>query len=203
MLRLLLMLSGAVVWGTSSVSTSFTDSEQPPPRPLVEALQAAYRLPEYTAFDWIGGRYARGTLTLEGFAARPALRAAAERVGRSTAGVDEVDNQIELLPAIQSDDTVRVRAYVAIYTHAGLEQYLPGGSASAVALREIESSASFGIDGTPQFRGPHPIHIVVSGGRVQLFGTVNVSGDRQTAEAELRSLAGVMSVVNRLQVRKR
>jgi hypothetical protein len=191
-----------VAWISNSPDRVGLAAGQAPPRPLVDALQAIYRLPEYTAFDWVGGRYARGTLTLEGFAARPALRDAAARVVRTTAGVDEVENQIELLPTIQSDDTLRVNAYVAIYTQAGLEQYLPGGSASAVALREIDGAANFGLDGTPQFRGPHPIHIVVSGGRVQLFGTVNVSGDRQIAEATLRSLTGVMSVVNRIRVRK-
>jgi hypothetical protein len=208
MVRLaVLIVTGALGWwagpgAVPAVPAAAILADQAPPRPLVEALGAIFGLPQYTAFDWVGGRYSRGTLTLEGFAARPGLREEAVRVARSIGGVDDIDNQIELLPSIQSDDTLRIRAYVAVYTHPGLEQYTPGGSASALALREVDAASHFGLDATPQFRGPHPIHIVVSGGRVQLFGSVNVSGDRRIAEAELRTLTGVMSVVNRIQVRK-
>ncbi|MEW6321576.1 MAG: BON domain-containing protein [Acidobacteriota bacterium] len=171
-----------------------------PPRQLVEALRAIYRLRQYTVFDWIGGRYDRGTLTLEGFAARPALKERAEEVAKRSAGVDEVVNDIEVLPALQSDDQLRLRMYVAIYGHPALERYLPGGP-SRMAVRELESASFFGLESSSQFTGAHPIHIVVSAASVQLFGSVSSAGDRQIAEAQLRGLPGVLNVINRIQVR--
>lgn len=175
---------------------------QAPARPLVEALRAIYRQPAYTVFDWIGGRYDRGTLTLEGFAARPALREQAQKVARSTAGVDEIVNGIEVLPALPSDDTLRLLLYAAIYGHPALERYLPGGGATGSTIREMETAGHFGIESSSQFREPHPIHIVVSAGMVQLFGSVPSTGDRQIAEMQARTTMGVVNVVNRIQVRR-
>lgn len=176
---------------------------QAPPRPLVDALQAIWRLDQYTVFDWIGGHYDRGTLTLEGFAARPELRRRAIATARTIAGVDEVVDNIEALPTHQSDDSLRVRAYVAIYSHPALQMYSPGGGLdNGVALRELETAGRFGLDASSQFRGPHPIHIIVSGARIQLFGTVVGSQDRQIAEVQVRNLSGVLGVVNRIEVRR-
>ena len=49
-------------------------------------------------------------------------------------------------------------------------------------------------------RGPHGIHILVSGGRVILRGHVRATGDRQQAEARVRTLSGVLGVTNELRV---
>ncbi|MGE3277607.1 MAG: BON domain-containing protein [Vicinamibacterales bacterium] len=177
---------------------------QAPPRPLTDALEAIWRLDQYTVFDWVGGSYDRGTLTLQGFAARPELKQRAVRTAKATAGVDEVVDAIELLPTHQSDDSLRIRAYVAIYSHPALQIYSPGGGGfdSGVAIRELETVGRFGIDASSQFRGPHPIHIIVSGGRIQLFGTVHGSQDRQIAEVQVRNLSGVLGVINHIQVRR-
>ena len=51
-------------------------------------------------------------------------------------------------------------------------------------------------------KGPHAIHIVVSGGRIQLVGTVTGAQDRQIAEVQVRSLSGALGVVNRVVVRQ-
>ena len=175
---------------------------QQPPRQLVEALGAIYRLREFTAFDWIGGRYDRGTLTLEGFARTPNLRKLAEAAARKVSGIDEIANRIEMLPPHAGDDDVRVRAYASIYT-TSLERYLPGGNMSNALLGELDEAARLGLDAVDVGRGPHGIHLIVSGGRVILRGQVRTTGDRQQAGARIRTLPGVLAVTNELRVQGR
>ena len=191
MIRVLLILSIVLV--------SSAHAAQQPPRPLAEALGAIYRLREFTAFDWIGGRYDRGTLTLEGFARTPNLKKLAEETARKVSGIDEIANRIETLPPHASDDDLRVRGYAAIYT-TSLERYMPGGNMSDALLRELEDAGRFGLDAADVGRGPHGIHLIVSGGRVILRGRVRTTGDRQQAQARIRTLAGVLGVTNELQV---
>jgi osmotically-inducible protein OsmY len=163
-------------------------------------MTRVYRLHDYTAFDWISGRYLKGTLTLEGFARTSGLRAEAERAARKAPGIDEVVNRIEVLPASQGDDEVRVRAYAAIYGSSALERYAPGGRLSGFTIGELEQTARFGLDGTDVGRGPHAIHVIVSSARILLLGEVRASGDRQIAEAAIRNLPGILGVSNRLRV---
>jgi osmotically-inducible protein OsmY len=173
---------------------------QPPPRALSEAMRSIFNLRDYTVFDWISGRYLKGTLTLQGWVRTPQLKEEAAKVARGTAGVDEVVNEIEVLPALSTDDDVRLRAYVAVYSSAGLEQYGPGRQFSGSAVADLIDSARFGIDASGVGRGPHAIHIVVNGARLLLVGQVRTTGDRRIAEASLRSLPGVLGVTNQLRV---
>lgn len=173
---------------------------QRPDRALVEALAHVSQLRSYTAFDWVSGAYNRGTLTLQGFVRTPQLKEDAEAAARKTPGVDEIDNQLQVLPTHRGDDDVRLAAYLAIYGSSPLERYAPGGQLSDLARSELRESARFGLDGTDVGRGPHGIHIIVNGGRVLLRGEVRTRGDRQIAEATLRTLPGVLGVVNELRV---
>ena len=176
---------------------------QPPERALVEALGQVYRLRSYTAFDWVAGAYDRGTLILHGFVRTTELKDEAEAAARLPRGVEEVDNQLQVLPAHPGDDEIRLRAYIAIYSSSALERYAPGGQLSGLALSELRDSARFGLEGTDVGRGPHSIHIIVNGGRILLRGDVRTRGDRQIAEAMLRTLPGVLAVVNELRVATR
>lgn len=173
---------------------------QTPPRALVDALSNVYRLSDYTAFDWITGSYDRGTLTLVGFSRTAGLKKRAHDAARKASGVDEIDNRIEVLPSHSSDDQVRVDAYTAIYASGALDRYAPAGTLNATALRELAETARFGLDGTDVGRGPHGIHIIVNGARVLLLGDVRASGDRQMAEARVRSIPGVLGVTNQLRI---
>lgn len=183
-----------------TVALAVSSSAQTPDRALIEALGQVYRLRDYTAFDWISGQYERGTLTLQGFARSAKLKERAEEAARNARGVDDVVNRIEVLPAHAGDDDLRVAAYLAIYGGGGLERYAPGGQLSGAAISELRDTARFGLDGTDVGRGPHAIHIVVNGSRVLLLGEVRASGDRQIAEAKLRTLSGVLGVTNQLRV---
>jgi len=169
-------------------------------RSLTEALTNIYRLNDYTAFDWITGRYDKGTLTLIGFVRTPNLKKRAEDAARKASGIDEIDNRLEVLPSHASDDQIRVRAYAEIYASGALERYAPGGTLSASALRELADSGRFGLDAADVGRGPHAIHIIVNAARVLLLGEVRATGDRQQAEARLRSIPGVLGVTNQLRV---
>jgi hypothetical protein len=81
-----------------------------PERPLVGAMRNVYRLTTYTAFDWISAHYLKGTLTLQGFSRTERLKQQAEEAARKASGIDEVINQIEVLPAGQGDDNIRQRS---------------------------------------------------------------------------------------------
>jgi hypothetical protein len=189
----------ACVW----LLASMTLVAQVAPRALVQVLGEIYKLREYTAFDWVSGALDRGTLTLRGFARSTQLKAAAEAVARGVPGVDEVVNEIELLPAHRGDDEIRIRAYAAIYGSAALERYAPGSQLSGAALRELQESGHFGLDAVDVGRGPHGIHIIVNGARVLLLGQVRAAGDRRIAEAAIRTLPGVLGVTNQLRVSER
>jgi hypothetical protein len=181
-------------------STVIAAVQQAPERVLAEAMANVYTLKEFTAFDWVSAHYNRGTLTLEGFARTSGLKQKAEAVARKSSGVDEVVNTIALLPAIASDDDVRIRAYFAIYGSSALERYAPTGHLSDAALADIDDALRIGIDGANHGHGPHAIHIIVNGARVLLIGQVRTTGDRQQAEARVRTLSGVLGVVNQLTV---
>lgn len=171
-----------------------------PPRALTDAMQNILALRNYTAFDWITARYLKGTLTLQGFVRTPQLKLEAEKAVRKTSGIDEIINELEVLPALSTDDNVRVRAYVAIYSSGGLERYAPGGQFSTTAINDLLDSARFGLDASGVGRGPHAIHIIVNGARILLHGEVRAAGDRRIAEAAVRTLPGVLNVTNQLRV---
>lgn len=173
---------------------------QAPDRILMDAMRSIVSLRNYTAFDWIAVRYLRGTLTIEGFVRTPQLKQQAEAAARKVRGVEVVENELEVLPAHSSDDDIRVRAYVAIFGSSALERYGPVGQLSDAAISELIDSARLGLDATDVGRGPHAIHIIVSAARVLLLGEVRTSGDRQIAEATVRSLPGVLGVTNQLRL---
>lgn len=173
---------------------------QLPDRALTEAMRAVYGLRDYTAFDWISARYVKGTLTLEGFVRTPQLKRQAEEAARKTEGIEIVVNNIEVLAAHRSDDDIRIDAYIAIFGSSALERYAPGGQLSGAAINQLKDTGLFGLEGADVGRGPHAIHIIVNGARVLLLGQVRTKGDRQIAEASVRSLPGVLAVTNQLRV---
>lgn len=77
-------------------------------------MRNVYRLTGYSAFDWISARYLRPPSPLQGFARTARFKQQAEGAARKAAGIDEVVNEIELMPTGQGDDSIRVRAYAAI-----------------------------------------------------------------------------------------
>jgi osmotically-inducible protein OsmY len=192
-MRLLAVVLAAVV-------SSAAGYAQVPDRALTDAMRAIYSLRNYTAFDWISARYQKGTLTLEGFVRSAQLKEQAESAAHKVRGIEVIDNRLEVLSPHPSDDDVRVRAYIAIYGSSALERYAPRGQLNSADINDLRDSAHFGLDGTDVGRGPHAIHIVVNSARVLLLGEVRTAGDSRIAEGSVRTLQGVLGVVNRLRV---
>jgi hypothetical protein len=69
--------------------------------------RALLRLPYYGVFDFLAFGVDRGVVTVEGFAYRQTLRSDAAAAIKRVAGVDEISNKIETLPASQEDDRIR------------------------------------------------------------------------------------------------
>src|SRR5262245_9687448 len=72
----------------------------------MQVRRALLRLPYYGVFDFIAFGIDRGMVTLMGYAYHGDLMNEAEDMVKRVAGVDEVANKIELLPASQLDDQI-------------------------------------------------------------------------------------------------
>lgn len=131
-------------------------------------------LPSYSVFDILAYRIDSNQVTLIGQVTRPALKTEAEDAVKKIEGVEEVDNQIEVLPPSPLDDQIRRAEYRAIYSQPGLERYSIGSLQT--------------------------IHIIVRGGQVTLEGVVAGQGDKDLANVEAHRVPGVFSVTNHLQV---
>jgi len=169
-------------------------------RETTQSVQRALeRLPYYGVFDFMAFNVERGTVTLTGYAYHGSLRSAAESATRRVAGVDEIANQVELLPASQNDDRIRWATFYRIYTDAFLSRYAPGGPDQI--RRDLYDSRRF--PGMHQPLGMYAIHIVVRNGHTTLFGVVDNAGDRQIAEMRAREVTGVFSIENEIEVAKK
>ena len=165
-----------------------------------QVTRQVVRLSNYGLFDQI--TFGIGTseegfvVTLKGFASRPTLRKSAERVTAKIEGVEQVMNQIEVLPNSPNDDRIRTAVYVAVYGHPALSRYNPNRGTplfSSVARR------TSGLTYDPPI-GYHPIHIIVKNGNVVLEGVVDTPGDKVIAGIQANQVFGVFSVDNDLVV---
>jgi len=132
-------------------------------------------LPYYGVFDNLAYKLdPNGTVTLLGQVTRPTLKSDAEGAVRHIEGVEQVVNQIEVLPVSPNDDRLRRTVYRAIYAADALSQY---------ALQAVP-----------------PIHIVVKNGNVRLEGAVGSPLDKTVAETKANGVSGVFSVTDNLMV---
>ena len=91
-------------------------------------------------------------------------------------GVKDVVNDIKVSPVSIFDDEIRIRALRAIYRDSVLNRYASDPAA--------------------------PIRIVVSNGKLSLYGTVENTMDKQIAGMRANQISGVFSVSNNLVVAK-
>jgi hyperosmotically inducible protein len=162
------------------------------------SLQRAFeRLPYYGVFDFLAFSVERGTVTLVGYTYNGSLKSDAERAAKRVSGVDEVANQLEVLPTSLNDDRIRQATFYRIYTDSVLSRYTSGGARSAAY-----EAREFGRFPGRQPFGNYPIHIIVKGGRTTLMGVVDSASDKQLAEFRAREVSGVFAVNNDLVVVK-
>jgi hyperosmotically inducible protein len=144
-------------------------------RIVKEVRHELVMLPRYGVFDDLEYQVAPdGTVVLKGAVADPTLKSDAGNAVKRIEGVESVDNQIEVLPTSPMDDRIRRATYRTIYGNEVLNQY---------SLRAVP-----------------PIHIIVKNGHVTLTGVVSSPMDKQVADVQAKSVPGVFSVTNDLQV---
>jgi osmotically-inducible protein OsmY len=111
-------------------------------------------------------------------------------------GVEEVINEIEVLPNSRNDDRVRAEVYARIYGHSILSRYNPNrGTPRWVTPSRVAA----GITNDPP-PGSHAIHIIVKNGHVRLEGVVGTASDKVIAGMQANSSPGAFAVSNDLVV---
>lgn len=169
---------------------------------IIKEVQNKFgRLTTYSVFDWITFGIQGKTIVLKGYASRPILKEDAGRAVKSIAGVEKVDNQIDVLPNSPNDDSIRAAVYNRIYTQSSLRKYNAnaGNLGRAMGPGASIASRAGGITTDPPI-GYHAIHIIVKNGHVTLYGVVLNSGDAAIAGMQANSAPGAFSVDNDLVV---
>ncbi len=131
-------------------------------------------LPYFDVFDNIEFRVDGTKVTLLGQVTRPTLKSDAGNVVQRIEGVENVTNDIEVLPVSSNDDRLRIALYRSIYGYTALQRY---------ALPVIK-----------------PIRIIVKNGHVTLEGVVNSEADKNLVRLRANGVAGVFSVTNNLRL---
>lgn len=131
-------------------------------------------LPFETVFDNLAYKVDGYNITLLGQVTNPVVKSNAESAMKRIEGVENVDNQIEVLPVSPNDDRLRRQLYRAIYGYPPMQRY---------ALGVLK-----------------PIRIVVKNGHVTLEGVVDRDMDKNIAGIRANGVHGVFSVTNNLRV---
>jgi hyperosmotically inducible periplasmic protein len=143
---------------------------------MKEVRHELVMLPYYGVFDNLAYRVDGAKVTLFGQVTKPTLKSDAERVVKKIEGVEQVDNEIEVLPLSPTDDRIRIATYRAIYSKPALQRY--------------------------QMGAVPPIHIIVKNGNITLIGFVDNEGDKDIAGLAANGVPGSFKVTNELVVAK-
>jgi hypothetical protein len=197
--RLLRGLAAAALIGTATLSAAAQKVTTTEGERTLQVRRALERLPYYGVFDFLAYRVEKGTVMLFGYAYRGDLRSDAENAVKRVAGVDEVQNKIELLPASQNDDRIRWATFYNIYTDDFLSRYAPGGPMAA----RYDAAQFARFPGMQPYGGNYPIHIIVKGGRTTLVGVVDNESDKTLAGVRAREVSLVLGVENELMITKK
>jgi hyperosmotically inducible protein len=131
-------------------------------------------LPYYNVFDNLEFSLNGRTVTLSGQVVQAVTKKDAESAVKRIEGVEQVVNNIEVLPPSSMDDRIRRQVYNSIYSYGPLFKY--------------------GNMTVP------PIHIIVKNGRVTLDGVVDSEGDKNLAGIRANQVPGTFGVTNNLRV---
>jgi hyperosmotically inducible periplasmic protein len=172
--------SGSATAGSASGTSATPQSDRGNASPKAEerlykeVRHELVMLPNLTLWDNLAYKVEGYKVTLLGQVRNASLKSEAENSVKRIEGVEQVDNQIQILPASPTDDRIRTAVARSIFDSPGLFPY---------AVQSVP-----------------PIHISVQGGNVTLEGVVNNEGDKNMAEMRAKQVPGVFSVTNHLQV---
>jgi hyperosmotically inducible periplasmic protein len=141
-----------------------------------EVYHELVMLPQLTIFDNISFKVDGGKVTLLGQVRNAVLKDEAQGAIKKVEGVENVDNQIEILPPSPEDDRIRLKVARALFNDDGLFRYSMGSVPS--------------------------IHIIVKMGHVTLEGAVNNQTDKDRAGLRANGVPGIFEVKNNLQVQQ-
>jgi osmotically-inducible protein OsmY len=128
-------------------------------------------------FNYVTASVKDGVVTLSGETRTDVGRDSAVDLANRMAGVKEVVNDIQVAPTSNFDDEIRIRAFQAIYRDPVLVRYATDPAA--------------------------PIRIVVSNGKLTLYGTVENVMDKNIAGIRANQVFGAFTVQNNLEVAKK
>jgi hyperosmotically inducible periplasmic protein len=204
LLPMTFVLVGLMCSGSSRANGA--DSKAPPAnegdaqiqQTVTDVRKQITRLTEYGVFDYLWFGIEDRNIVLRGFASRPILKSAAESAVKRVKGVEQVKNEIEVLPLSSNDDRIRAGVYVRIYSNPALSKYT-----SNRGSRRFSSPTrlTVGITNSPPI-GYHAIRIVVKNGEVTLYGVVDNSFDFTVAEVQAKTAPLTFGVFNELIVAK-
>ncbi len=157
----------------SELAIATGESDQDLAKQLAEKIR---RYPNYTIHDEVTGRVEDGAVYLIGWVTMPFKSSAIEEMASKILGVQEVRNEISVLPTSSIDAKLRETLAQRIYGNSTFRAY-----ASQVYP---------------------PIHIIVHSSRVLLTGVVNSEIEKVKAERITNSTFGVLSVENLLRVER-
>lgn len=122
MLLLLLSLVAVMPVAVAANASAVVDST-PVSRIEREVRHELLMLPYYSIFDNLAFRVDGGTVTLMGNVTRPVLKDDSERAVKKIEGVENVKNEIHVLPLSPFDDRIRFATFRAIYGTPALNRY--------------------------------------------------------------------------------
>ena len=161
---------------TPLISASLPTAQTGQQRLAEQIRKELITLPFYGVFDQMSFSLNGRQVTLKGEVTRPVLKSSAFNVVKRISGVEEVINEIEVLPLSPNDDRLRISLYRTIFGQASLGRYTMGAIP--------------------------PVRILVKNGNVTLAGTVINEMDKNLAGLFANQVSGVFSVTNELVVEK-
>ncbi|MGB7926426.1 MAG: BON domain-containing protein [Pyrinomonadaceae bacterium] len=141
-----------------------------------EVLHQLRKLPRTGIFDNLAYKVEGSTVTLYGQVMQPSTRKDAESRVKRIEGVEQVVNNIEVLPLSSFDNGIRRGIYRELLRTGGLYRYTRGTQPS--------------------------LRIIVRGGHVTLEGVVSTKTDKQLAYIAASRVPGVFSVTNNLRAER-
>lgn len=168
-------ISCSLIFGQNTHSDAFSHDGASDARLIKEVRHQLLMLPYYSVFDDLAFRVSGDTVTLMGDVTRPVLKSDAENVVKRIEGVQQVVNQINVLPLSTMDDQIRMAMARAIYG-------------------DPQIGTRYGYQALPS------IHIIVRNGNVRLEGVVANQSDKNLINIRARGVPNVFAVDNQLQV---
>ena len=195
-----LLASCAAVLALSAAPEGMAAADGPSAEATKDAIakvrKALVKLPYYGVFDFLAFKIEGATVTLQGYAHRPALKREAEAmVARAVKA--EVANQIEVLPASTFDDRIRWDAYQRVYTEDIAARYVAGGEMK-IRYELLDMRRFPGME--PY--GTYPVHIIVKDRKVLLVGVLDTELDKRQIFIRARQVPHTTGVEDAVMVQQ-